>query len=88
MSNIHLLCVAVIPIAGNAMANITEKQKEILIGFMLVNYVKLFGKFSSDCGNAAKTKLWENLASSLNAVGPPIKPIDKWKRVSKCLHLI
>lgn len=65
------------------MTNIKEKQKDILIGFMSVNYVKLFGKFSSEDGNNKKTKLWEDLVEQLNSEGPPIKTIEKWKRVSK-----
>lgn len=48
---------------------------------MSMNYNILFGKFSNSQGKGVKTRKWNELVELLNANGPPIKDVDRWKRV-------
>lgn len=67
------------------MSKINENQKEALISFMEVKYLALFGKFSNLQGKKAKDDMWQQLVKELNELGPPVKDVEKWKRVSKTL---
>lgn len=60
---------------------INEKQKEYLVEFMDSNHEFLFGKFSSNCGKAAKDEKWTFLCDELNKLGPPQKETAVWKKV-------
>lgn len=63
------------------MARVNEAQKKLLIDFMDKNASILFGKFSSGSGKHRKESLWNELAKSLNELGPPAKNVANWKNV-------
>lgn len=60
---------------------ITSNQKQCLVDFMEENYILLFGKFSGAKGKEIKTAKWNEITTKLNALGPPKRSAEKWKKV-------
>lgn len=60
------------------MAKINQKQKDKFCEFMEMNYKYIF---SRDTHIEAKKKKWNELADSLNKLGPPQKKTEKWEKV-------
>lgn len=59
---------------------INSHQKITMVDFMQTNYQMLFGKFVGSKGKISKESKWIELGEILNALGPPEKNTEKWKR--------
>lgn len=64
------------------MARVNQFQKKHIIEFMDKNEKILFGRFSSVSGKNKKEKLWIELVTQLNNLGPPNKNATTWKNVN------
>lgn len=67
--------------------NISLSQKELMVEFIENNEKMKSGKFTNDFTFKTAQKLWEKLASILNAVPGARKDWRQWRKVSLFLFL-
>lgn len=63
----------------------TARQYEILVDFFLTHSHLAKGRIQSVEARKKAGELWEDLSKSLNAVGPPLRDVNGWKKVHNYL---
>lgn len=59
----------------------TAAQITAMVTFMEEHSDFAKNKIHSDSGNQSMSRLWNRLVQMLNAMGPPVRELKKWKQV-------
>jgi len=65
----------------NRKPNTTDRQKKLLVDFMVLHPELVSGKNTSKSTVKQRQKLWESLAEALNSEVGPNKSWSEWRKV-------
>lgn len=81
MTEIHMENQPAAPPNRQRALKTNDQQFEAMTEYMEQHPMFAAGRLKVSDGRTTMEKMWQNLSDKLNALGPPIKPPEKWKKV-------